>query len=335
MTSSMPKVSVIIPVYNAEKYLRRCLDSVCSQTLQDIEIICIDDCSQDSSAEILRQYPRNFKNFKVQYLEKNHGESAARKVGLDLAQGEFLAFVDNDDEIDLNFYEKLYEKAKAENADIVKGMAVEIEYSGKKHLIKQMPTGAENKLFFVGFWWSAIYKKSLIVENNISFSTSHPLGGDLLFLNQAVIAAKNLQLVNDVYYHYYRREDSGDSKILSEEKISSALSIYVAVINNINAKISVKNPAYNFIFHHFLMACFYLALRNEEKKIKQLCAKTTIEIFEKSQDHEGLQITFAKTAPHLFALLKNKDHDAVEDVLLKCRSRMELITSGLRARLKK
>jgi len=83
------------------------------------------------------------------------------------------------------------------------------------------------------------------------------------------------------------------------------------------------------------MACFYLVLRNEEKKIKQLCAKTTIEIFEKSQDHEGLQITFAKTAPHLFALLKNKDHDAVEDVLLKCRSRMELITSGLRARLKK
>ena len=121
MTIIVPKISVIIPVYNAEKYLERCLDSACKQTLQDIEIICVDDCSTDGSFEILKKYSKNYKNLIVIKLEKNQGESAARNAGLSAAKGEYLAFMDNDDEIDLNFYEKLYEKAAKTNADIVKG----------------------------------------------------------------------------------------------------------------------------------------------------------------------------------------------------------------------
>ncbi|MCE3255749.1 MAG: glycoslytransferase [Rickettsiaceae bacterium] len=335
MTSKIPKISVIIPVYNAEQYLKRCLDSVCHQTLKDIEIICIDDCSSDGSPQILQEYSKNHVNLAILRLEKNQGESGARNAGLYLAKGEYLAFIDNDDEIDPDFYEKLYDKAKEKDTDIVKGQAIEIEYSGKKHVIKQLQEGDDSKWFFLTYWWTAIYKRSLIIENNISFSAHHSLGGDLLFLNQVVIAAKNLQIVNDVYYNYYRREDSGDSKILSEEKIRSALSIYETVIDNVNAKLSANSLAYNFIFHHFLMACFYLSLRNDEKEMKKTCAKTTMDIFEKCQNGDGLRIIFAKTAPHLFLLLKNKDKNGVEEVLIKCKSRMELIVSGLRARITK
>ncbi len=333
MTIIVPKISVIIPVYNAEKYLERCLDSACKQTLQDIEIICVDDCSTDGSFEILKKYSKNYKNLIVIKLEKNQGESAARNAGLSAAKGEYLAFMDNDDEIDLNFYEKLYEKAAKTNADIVKGQVIETAYNGKEHIAEQLREN-DNKLFFAAYWWTAIYKRSLIVENNIYFSINHCLGGDLLFLNRAVIAAKNLQIVNGVYYRYYRREDSGDSKILSEKKIKSALEIHEIIIDNVNANVSSTNLAYNFIFHHLIMGCFYLSLKSDEIKSKKSCAATAINIFEKCQNKEALENYFSRSAPHLFILLKNKDRTAIEDILIKSKSRMELIASGLRARLK-
>lgn len=329
-----PCISVIIPVYNAEKYLQRCLDSVCNQTLKNIEIICVDDCSTDNSAQIIRDYAARFTYIKFLPLATNQGESAARNAGLHMAKGDYLAFVDNDDELDLNFYETLYQKAKQKDADIVKGQVMEIGYNGKKHIIKQVAERKDNKLLFLTYWWSAIFKRCVIAAHNISFCEEYPLGGDLLFLNQAVIAAQSFDTVNDVYYYYYRREDSGDSKVLSEVKIKSALSIYDKVIDNINANVACSYPAYHFIFHHFLMACFYLALRNEEAEVRKICATMTMHIFEKCQDKEGLQKYFSSTSPYLFEMLKNKDKSGIERTLINCESRLQLIMSGLRSRIK-
>lgn len=329
-----PKISVIIPVYNAENYLIRCLESVCNQTLEDIEIICVNDCSTDSSAKILQEYSQNYKNFKFINLEKNQGESAARNTGLALAKGEYLAFVDNDDEIDLNFYEKLYEKAKEKNSDIIKGETIEIAYNGQKHFVKQIQEGSD-KLSFVAYWWSAIYKRSLIVENKISFPVNHILGGDLLFLNKATIVAKDLQIVNGVYYHYYRREDSGDSKILSLEKIKSSLSIFEQIIDNINLNKPSNKSIYNFIFHHFIIGCFYLSLKAENEETKKLCAKMANIIFNKCEDTNALEKNFSNTIPHLFWMLKNQNISGIEEIIMNTKSRTELIVAGLRARVKK
>lgn len=113
----MPKVSVIIPVYNTEKYLRKCLDSVCNQTLSDIEIICVNDCSPDNSLEILNEYAQKDNRIKVINFEENKGVSIARNTGIDSATGEFIGFVDADDFVDLDFYEKLYNKATETGAD--------------------------------------------------------------------------------------------------------------------------------------------------------------------------------------------------------------------------
>jgi len=147
----MIKVSVIIPIYNVGKYLKRCLDSVCNQTLKDIEIICVDDCSTDDSALIAAEYAKNYSNLIFRALEKNQGVSVARNLGLSLAKGEYVAFVDSDDQVDLDFYEKLYERAKEVNADMVKGQAIEFAYDGKSSIVKQIQEGSKWFFYIIGY----------------------------------------------------------------------------------------------------------------------------------------------------------------------------------------
>ena len=116
----MPKVSVIVPVYNVEKYIKKCLDSLLHQTLQDIEIIIVNDGSTDASKERISMLVRQHKDKKIICLEKpNGGLSDARNYGLKHATGEYVAFLDSDDFVDSKMYEKMYDKAKDENVDYV------------------------------------------------------------------------------------------------------------------------------------------------------------------------------------------------------------------------
>ena len=114
----MAKVSVIIPVYNVEKYLRKCLESVVNQTLKDIEIICVNDGSTDSSALILDEYARNDNRIKV-YTQENQGQGAARNMALELAQGDYIAFVDSDDWLEVSALEELYKFITEKGAEAV------------------------------------------------------------------------------------------------------------------------------------------------------------------------------------------------------------------------
>ena len=114
-----PKVSVIVPVYNVEKYLEQCLDSIFEQTLSPIEVICINDGSTDSSPEILKRYAEEYENLRIIHKE-NGGLSSARNVGLDAAQGEYLLFIDSDDWMDApNSVEELYDRAVASSLDLL------------------------------------------------------------------------------------------------------------------------------------------------------------------------------------------------------------------------
>ena len=127
----LSKISIIIPVYNTEKYLKRCLESVCNQTLKDIEIICINDASSDNSIAILKEFEKKDNRIKVINLDKNEGASVARNLGIEVSRGEYLGFIDSDDCVDPDFYEKLYSKAKSKNADVVKGVRKKINTDGK------------------------------------------------------------------------------------------------------------------------------------------------------------------------------------------------------------
>ena len=141
----MPKVSVIIPVYNTEKYLKKCLDSIVAQTLQDIEILCIDDGSTDSSLEILWEYARKDARFKIYQNLENKGLSYTRNVGMDHACGEYIQFVDSDDWIEPDTMERLYTTANDNQLDLLKYLSNRL----KKDLFsdsianKVFPTGRD------------------------------------------------------------------------------------------------------------------------------------------------------------------------------------------------
>ncbi len=335
----MYKLSVIIPVFNAKDYLERCLDSVCNQTLKDIEIICVNDCSKDNSLDILRNYAEKYSSLKIIDCKENGGESKARNIGLDSAAGEYIAFVDNDDEIDLDFCEKLYNKAIETNADIVKGEVIEISYSGKKtygELNKTIRSYNNDKLFFTYHWWSAIYKNALIKENNIQFVNGYPLGGDILFLNQAILASKKLELVDDVFYHYYRRKDSGDSLILNEEKLLSVLRIYVKCIKNLNNchYIDFNSEGYQIVCYWYIRHCISLAFRNKTKSYKEICADYLLELY-KSVVKISTSIDVSIRNDFSDAILKgikNEDKRALVDYLSDYSSVMKLMLLNIQGR---
>ena len=113
------KVSVIVPVYNVAEYLEKCLESLINQTLKDIEIICVDDKSTDISLSILKEYAKKDTRIRVIEFEINKGQGAARNYGIDIAQGEYISFVDPDDWIELNAFEELYNQAKTLNSEVV------------------------------------------------------------------------------------------------------------------------------------------------------------------------------------------------------------------------
>ena len=132
--NNSPKVSIIVPVYNVEKYLEKCLDSLVNQSLHDIEIICVNDGSKDDSLDILEKYAKKDSRIKI-INKQNQGLSAARNDGLKVAAGEYVGYVDSDDWVDLNFYEKLYESAKKYNAEIASGNIIRCGNKIKKYKI--------------------------------------------------------------------------------------------------------------------------------------------------------------------------------------------------------
>ncbi len=202
-------VSIIIPIYKVEPYLKRCLDSVCGQTLRDIEIICINDCSPDNSLEILKEYQKNDNRIKIIDFKENRGVAAARNEGIKISKGEYIGFVDSDDWIDLDFYEKLYKKAKITNANIVKSNVKITDNQDQKHKItsKNIIDIQKNKIYFIHAW-SAIYKKSFINQFDIKFADKCKRLEDTYFEYKAAINTNKIEIEQTTSYHYEIREHS-------------------------------------------------------------------------------------------------------------------------------
>ena len=113
----MPKVSIIIPFYNTEKYIGKCLETVVNQTLDDIEVICVNDCSTDNSLDVVYDFANKDKRIKVINNPLNMKQGASRNIGIKMATGEYIGFIDSDDWIDLDYFEKLYVAVKKHNPD--------------------------------------------------------------------------------------------------------------------------------------------------------------------------------------------------------------------------
>ena len=249
----MSKVSVIIPVYNTEKFLRKCLDSVCNQTLQDIEIICINDCSTDGSLEILREYAGKDNRIKLIELFENGGAAKARNIGIDIAHGEYIGFVDSDDFVDLDFYEKLYNKAVETGADAVKGKLYLYDINTNKVYLEAWidinDSVKKNKANFYFTFTTAIYKSSLIKEYNIRFLEGLIHFEDPYFTIKSALYYKILHVVDDACYFYTNNLNSVSR---SKVTLQHAKSVYegakkvLELINSANIGVEHYKIVYNF-----------------------------------------------------------------------------------------
>lgn len=225
----MPKVSVIIPVYNVEEYLAECLDSVINQTEKDIEIICVEDCSTDSSLEILQEYAKKDERIIVIQNKQNSGLSVTRNNGLAVAKGKFILFVDSDDFIEPTLLETTLKHAN--NVDMVCFNYKEYNpqnignflhnyliedglYSNEDYFIKS----AERNSFIV-VAWSKLYRREFLVENNLCFEP-RMIYEDNLFYLQCVLKAKSVYSINEQLYVYRIRQDSIMTKKLQPKNVN-------------------------------------------------------------------------------------------------------------------
>lgn len=216
------KVSVIIPVYNTEKYLDECLNSVINQSLLDIEIICIDDCSTDRSLDILEKYRKRDKRILLKRNKSNQGLSICRNIGMKSASGEYIFFLDSDDYIINTALELLYEKTKIQNLDILFYNGIEFYDNGKKSINnirgssdidRIYPNVVAGVNYFVNekrhivMSCLAIYKNEFLKTEKLMFYPKM-INEDNLFYLQSLIHADRVSRINNKLYFYRRRNDS-------------------------------------------------------------------------------------------------------------------------------
>ncbi len=216
MDTARAKVSIIVPVYNAERYLQECLDSCVHQTLAEIEIILIDDCSTDASGGICDRYAVHDARIRVFHNSKNIGEGASRNKGIETATGEYLGFVDADDYLDNDFYEKLYGAAKAADADIAKGGFMKMYPGGALEKQEKMNAkirfGLKQGLPLFGLFTcehtTAVYRRDSVVANGHIRYPDLQIAPDDVFLLKVTYFMRSIAMVPDAYYYYRQHTES-------------------------------------------------------------------------------------------------------------------------------
>ena len=264
----MTKVSIIIPVYNVEKYLRQCLDSVINQTLREIEIICVDDGSTDSSPAILAEYAAKDPRVKVLTREKSNA-GAARNAGMAIATGEYIGFVDSDDWCELTLFEKAYARAVSKGASLVswrfdqyddaagkfsagRVFPNEVLSLGDTFCPEQLGTYLFTPLAFGP--WDRIVSRRLIEDHGLRFQEIIRTN-DVYFCCMALVLARRQTLVDEVLYHY-RIGFSGNLQSGNAETPELPILAWQAVVDGLmREKLSdsyrnqVVNAASNSLFY--------------------------------------------------------------------------------------
>ena len=209
----MPKISVIIPVYNAEKYIEDCLRSVLSQSVGEgeYEIICVDDNSSDKSGEILREYEDDYRNVRVISKAENQGVSAARNSGLEIAEGEYIWFLDADDFIHPQAFERAFEKLKdSPDVLLVGSNAFSGEFGGYD--------SAANVPLKNIYVTRKIYKKQFLNAHGLRFFEKLAFSEDVLFVYEAERCLPSVLSVKEPLYFYRRHTDSVMAQALLDEE---------------------------------------------------------------------------------------------------------------------
>jgi glycosyltransferase involved in cell wall biosynthesis len=255
MEIKMNKISVLIPIYNVEKYLSQCLESVLQQSLYAIEIICINDGSTDSSLKILQKYAVKDQRIKI-INKKNTGYGHSMNIGLKEATGEYIGIVESDDFAEENMFQVLYKKAVMNNADIVKSnyfaQKGDEQYfmeplKGESYGIVYAPNQSKTMLYSkTPCIWTGIYKRNFLLKNNIWFNeTPGASYQDVSFYLKTMICAKRIYLLKEAYLHY--RTDNVTSSVRSKEKVKCIFDEFAEIKQFLKNQIDFKRLNINII----------------------------------------------------------------------------------------
>lgn len=226
-------ISVIIPVYNSEKYLCNCIESILDQTYRNIQIIAIDDGSTDKSGVMLDQYAKNDCRMEVYHIQ-NSGVSTARNIGLKYAVGEYITFVDSDDVLDLNMYDVMIKMIIETDSDIVHCGYKKINLDGSFKMVlgtnKKLCFKRDEGVFhlikgdlFTGALWNKVYRKEIIKD--LKFNETIKINEDVLFNFYAFKNARETVFIDLPLYHYYERENASTKRIDNQKKITDCTSV--------------------------------------------------------------------------------------------------------------
>lgn len=312
------KVSIIIPVYNVEKYISKCLDSLVNQTLEEIEIIVVNDGSPDNSQKIIDKYVKKYPNIIKSFVQENGGQGSARNFGLTKANGEYIGYVDSDDFIELDMYEKMYNKAKEEDLDIVICGSYNVTEDGIKtiDLDKIIFDDKKTNAFFGRMAvWNKIYKKELLEKNKFEFR-SKVWYEDLDFTIKAVSRAKKIDYINEPFYDYLIRQGS----TMNNSNVDRNLEILLAFDQIIKDKKLKKYEdiiEYLAIDHIYISAIVRIILADASNDKK-------IEIINKLVKYINDNFSNYKSNKYLYLLSRNRKI-VYHLINMRCYSLIKLI----------
>ncbi len=303
------EVSIIIPVYNIEKYLRQCLDSVTNQSFQNTEIIIINDCSTDGSYNIILEYQKKYSDMIVVNLEKNVGLGNARNEGLKIATGAYIVFIDSDDWVTPDYIEVLYSNIQKYNCDFIIANHYTFDDNIKSfkpfnnpdvfyNYIIDSAVNKQKVLTLRMIWsaWNKIYSRSFLTGNNIFFKTNKM--EDILFIYETILSSNKFMLIkNHLYYYRINRTDS----IMSNKK--DRIYNCIEAVSKIKQLLASKNlyDTYKQSFYSYALTLFA-----GEFEVSKLSLPTLKKIANeiKHEFFEDMQIKLPKTYDKFFYRLR-------------------------------
>ena len=308
----MKKVSIIVPVYNVEKYLDRCLNSLVNQTLKDIEIIIVNDGSKDNSQAIIDKYKANYPDMIKSFHIKNGGVANARNYALNYVTGEYTGFVDSDDYVSEEMYEKLYNKAIEQGADIVRcnyyrvtdNEKFVLKHFGNQKINKEELFGKsvyEANLLFdeVPYLWNKIFKTSIIKDNDFKFHKDLRIYEDFMFTYQAFSKANKISEIEDGMYYYMVSRASSLTYFLTEKRFD--LFIVAERLTNYYKEIERYEEVKEALFYTILKHIYVILEKRtlpQERKLKKKYINTAFEFLNKN---------FPMWKENMYFELQNKD----------------------------
>lgn len=266
-------ISVIIPVYNLEKWIERCVTSIVHQTFQDYEIILIDDGSTDTSAEKLNSLKEQYGEKIYVYYQKNAGQANARNNGLRKAKGKYVVFIDGDDYVSSDFLEKLYNKIQSEDLDCVVCGYERIDEDG--NVIQTVKPDIRNDLYQIRFMtvWNKIFRRNYLIDNLIFFPEGK-LYEDVSFSWLTYFSSNKIGIIDSIGYKYMLRTGSSSNSRICLEKVPFKENEQVLTqLLSINLTTERRNVLEYSVLSQFTFFIFCLARKNSVSTVKVLVKK--------------------------------------------------------------